>query len=67
MEVIQYENVKVTRSSLNYLCYVLFGLVHEDLSRNNWTGVKSEPPGPFFACQKWDACAKIVPDKTKRM
>ena len=31
------------------------------LSRDNWSGVKSGPPGPIFACEIWTALAKSGP------
>ena len=30
------------------------------LSRDNWSGVKSGPPVPIFACEIWTALAKVV-------
>ena len=35
------------------------------LSRDNWSGVKSGPPGPIFACEMWTALAKSGPGLQK--
>ena len=37
------------------------------LSRNNWTGVKSGPGGPTFACVSWTALAKSGPGTCLRL
>ena len=31
------------------------------VSRDNWSGVKSGPPGPIFACEIWTVLAKSGP------